>query len=130
MGGYVVQHYLDNPHTVDELKYDLRIYVLLYGVSPLRVYIHHEGMARFCTEPYRKPTRKNMDNLFMHLTNYAINKHSDKYEEADDESSEAEETGHKRSLNAILRIIEGDGGNKELIWYQIKDIVVKTLTVG
>ena len=112
-----MQHYLDNPHTVDELKYDLRIYVLLYGVSPLRVYIHHEGMARFCTEPYKKPNRKNMDNLFMHLTNYAINKQSDKYEEADDESSEAEETGHKRSLHAILRILEGEGADKKKLWH-------------
>lgn len=31
-------------------------------------------MARFCTEEYRPPTRRNLDNAFMHLTNYSINK--------------------------------------------------------
>jgi tubulin polyglutamylase TTLL6/13 len=62
----------------------------MYGCNPLRVYIHHEGIARFCTEPYKKPTRNNMENLFMHLTNYAINKENDNYEEAEDDSSEGE----------------------------------------
>ena len=66
-------------------------------------------MARFCTEPYRKPTTKNMNNLFMHLTNYAINKHSDAYEAAEDDSSDCGDSGHKRSLNAILKILEDFG---------------------
>lgn len=39
-GGYIVQDYLDKPHLVDDLKYDLRIYVLLYGLNPMRIYIH------------------------------------------------------------------------------------------
>ena len=90
---------------MDELKYDLRIYVLLNSVNPLRVYIHEEGLARFATEPYRKPTARNMDNLFMHLTNYAINKFSSAYQAGEDESSGEEESGHKRSLKAIMNIL-------------------------
>ena len=39
-GGFIVQDYLDKPHLIDDLKYDLRIYVLLYGVNPMRIYIH------------------------------------------------------------------------------------------
>ena len=38
--GYVVQEYLDRPHLIDDLKYDLRIYVLLYGLNPMRIFIH------------------------------------------------------------------------------------------
>ena len=30
-------------------------------------------MARFSTEPYKAPSKKNMNNMYMHLTNYAIN---------------------------------------------------------
>lgn len=129
-GGYVVQHYMDHPHLVDDLKYDLRIYVLLYGVNPLRIYIHDEGMVRFCTEPYHKPSSKNMDNLFMHLTNYAINKFSDAYEAAEEGESEGGEGGHKRSLNAILNILEAAGCDRDKIMKNIKDIIVKTLIVG
>ena len=39
-GGWIVQDYLDKPHLVDDLKYDLRIYVMLYGLNPMRIYIH------------------------------------------------------------------------------------------
>ena len=50
--GYIVQQYIDKPHLIDDLKYDLRIYVFLYGVNPLRIYLHKMAFARFCTEPY------------------------------------------------------------------------------
>lgn len=38
--GYVVQQYIDRPHLIDDLKYDLRLYVFLYGVNPMRIYLH------------------------------------------------------------------------------------------
>ena len=101
---------MDQPHLIDDLKYDLRIYVLVNCVNPLRVYIHKDGLARFCTEPYRRPTAKNMDNLYMHLTNYAINKYSDAYAQADEETGD-EESGHKRSLTAIMKILECCGAD-------------------
>jgi len=75
----VVQKYLHKPHLIDGFKYDLRIYVLLCGISPLRVYIYKDGLARFATEKYEKPSEKNTNNLFMHLTNYAINKESENF---------------------------------------------------
>ena len=45
----VVQRYLPNPMLIDGLKFDLRIYVLLVGIDPLRIYIYEDGMARFAT---------------------------------------------------------------------------------
>lgn len=104
--GYVVQQYVDRPHLIDDLKYDLRLYVFLYGVNPLRIYLHKMAFARFCTEPYKKPTKKNMSNIYMHLTNYALNKGAENYEEAGEEN---EDEGHKRSLGAILKILAKDG---------------------
>ena len=115
---------------MDDLKYDLRIYVLLNSVNPLRVYIHEEGLARFATEPYKKPTARNMDNLFMHLTNYAINKLSSAYQAGDEESSGDEESGHKRSLKAIMNILKACGADKEKLMQDIKDIIVKTMATA
>ena len=112
IGGWVVQHYLDQPHLVDDLKYDLRIYVLVNGVMPLRAYIHEEGLARFCTEPYRKPTARNMDNLFMHLTNYAINKNNDNFVQnsADDSEDDLDDDGtHKRSFKSLIYMLKSMG---------------------
>ena len=75
----MAQKYLNDPYLIDGLKFDLRIYALVYGVDPLRVYVYQEGLARFATQEYKAPSQnpKNIDNLFMHLTNYAIQKKSD-----------------------------------------------------
>jgi len=64
---------------IDGLKFDLRIYVLLAGCDPLRIYIYKEGLARFATEPYQRPMKDNLDNICMHLTNYAVNKDNDNF---------------------------------------------------
>jgi len=87
----VVQKYLRFPYLIDGLKFDLRIYVLVTSVDPLKIFIYEEGMARFATEPYDLTQPDTYDNLLMHLTNYAINKKAENFE------GESEE-GHKRTL--------------------------------
>jgi tubulin polyglutamylase TTLL6/13 len=72
----VVQRYLHKPFLIDGLKFDLRIYVLVTGTDPLRLYVFEEGLARFATEPYVAPRTDNLEEVCMHLTNYAINKDS------------------------------------------------------
>jgi tubulin polyglutamylase TTLL6/13 len=74
------------------------------------------AFARFCTEAYERPKKGNLDNVFMHLTNYALNKESEHYEENDYELDK----GHKRSLGAILRILKSEGADTELLMDQIK----------
>jgi tubulin polyglutamylase TTLL6/13 len=71
-----VQRYIHKPYLIDGLKFDLRVYVLLAGVDPLRIFVYDEGLARFATDPYVAPSRSNLNNHYMHLTNYAINKNS------------------------------------------------------
>ena len=58
----------------DGYKFDCRLYVLIKNLEPLKIFLYKEGLARFATEPFKKPKNNNLDNLFMHLTNYAINK--------------------------------------------------------
>jgi tubulin polyglutamylase TTLL6/13 len=53
--------------------------VLVNGIAPMRVYMYNDGLARFATVQYKTPAPSNMNNLFMHLTNYAINKDNEDY---------------------------------------------------
>jgi len=120
---------MHKPYLIDNLKFDLRIYVLVYGVDPLRVFVFREGLARFATEEYTGPYNNNLDNLYMHLTNYAINKYSDNFEANEDEDDD--DTGSKRSVSSIFKYIEEQENNPEItadkLWEQIEDIAVKTL---
>lgn len=45
----IVQRYLTNPMLIDGLKFDLRIYVFITSVQPLRVFMYKDGLARFAT---------------------------------------------------------------------------------
>ena len=113
----VVQTYINNPLLIEGLKFDLRVYILLSCSEPLRIYMYEEGMARLCTEKYFEPKNSNIKNQFMHLTNYAINKLSEKFiynQEADNPT-----IGHKRSLTYILKQIEKLGGNPASILHSI-----------
>lgn len=120
----VVQRYIENPFLIDGYKFDLRIYALITGFDPLRVYIHEDGLVRLATSPYCKPTDLNMNNVFMHLTNYAINKLSPSFvvsRKIDDFS------GHKRSFKTFLQKLEEDGNNSKKLLKRIDDIILKTL---
>ena len=99
----VAQKYITNPFLIDGLKFDIRLYVLLYGVNPLRVFLFKDGLVRLATETYLQPSEDNIDNLFMHLTNYAINKNNDNFVQnsADDSEDDLDDDGtHKRSFKS------------------------------
>ncbi len=122
---YVVQRYLRRPYLIDGLKFDLRIYVLVYGCDPLRIYIYKEGLARLATAKYEGPNADNIDNLYMHLTNYAINKMSKDFVFNSD--ADRADVGHKRSLDFVWRYIDANGGNSRSLRRKIKRCIVKTL---
>jgi tubulin polyglutamylase TTLL6/13 len=94
----VVQRYITDPYLIEELKFDLRLYVLIYGCDPLRIYLYNEGLARLATEQYEQPSKYNIKNMYIQLTNYAINKHSGNFIFNTDEDET--DTGHKRSLTS------------------------------
>ena len=77
-GLYVISRYIDNPLLIGGKKFDLRMYVLVTSYKPLKCYVHKEGFARFCTVKYIEAA-KDMDNMFVHLTNVSIQKHGDEY---------------------------------------------------
>ena len=90
-GSWVCQDYIGNPMLLDGLKFDLRIYVSLISLDPLKVYVCKEGLARFCTEPYKPlDPHKGTVNELAHLTNYSLNKKSNYFNHADASAFEPE----------------------------------------
>jgi tubulin polyglutamylase TTLL6/13 len=75
----VVQFYIEKPFLMEKMKFDLRLYVLVTGINPLRIYLSKEGLARLATKTYENISDENLEDMTMHLTNYAINKNSCKF---------------------------------------------------
>ena len=116
---------MHKPLLIEGLKFDLRVYILLCGVDPLRVYFYKEGLCRLATAEYQPPKEKNLDNLYMHLTNYAINKSAANFVAG----SENEDCGHKRSLTFAFSYIEKCGHDVATLKREIKYAILKTLAM-
>lgn len=90
--------YIDRPLLIDGLKFDIRIYVLILSLDPLKVFLYEEGLVRFATIDYQAPSKKNLHETFMHLTNYSLNKRSANYKHAVDEQ---QTDASKRKLSLV-----------------------------
>lgn len=87
-----------------------------------------DGLVRLATEEYTEPNDTNCKNLFMHLTNYAINKNSKKFVENNEDSDLCgdEEEPHKRDLKQFFIYLKARGHNIKKLKEQINDICIKT----
>ena len=122
----VAQLYIKKPLLIDGYKFDLRIYCFVASVKPLRVYLFQDGLVRMCTQEYVKPTAKNLDQSCMHLTNYAVNKHNDNFQQPDDDDGDS---GSKRSLQWFMDWIREEHGNDKAdwLWKRMGTIIMRTL---
>lgn len=113
----VAQVYIKKPLLIDGFKFDLRLYCIITSVKPLRMYLFHDGLVRMCTEEYVKPTKENIHNSCMHLTNYAVNKRNENFLQPSAQSSEEnQDSGSKRSLLWFMNWIRKEHGDKKAEW--------------
>jgi tubulin polyglutamylase TTLL6/13 len=119
----VCQEYI-SPFLLNRFKFDLRVYVLVTSIDPLRVYIHKENMVRFCTEKYIAPRKQNLTKLFCHLTNYSVNRNNPKFIE---NTGDNETSAHKRSTLSVFADMQNLGVDVDALQTQIDEIIQFTL---
>lgn len=124
---YVVQRYIHRPLLLDGFTFDLRLYVLITSVDPLRCYLFNDGLARFCTQPYAAPNSKNMDQVYIHLTNYSLNKFNKQGFVKNDEDTE--DTGSKRSVQTVFQQMQALGHDSGAVWEDIKKLCLRTVAI-
>ncbi|VDM23336.1 unnamed protein product [Hydatigera taeniaeformis] len=56
----IAQVYISNPYLIGGNKFDLRLYVYMTSVDPLRLYIHKNGLVRFASQ-------KSLEELWRYL---------------------------------------------------------------
>ena len=119
----IATHYIYNPHLINGRKYDLRLYLLVTGYCPLKIYLFDNGLARFCSEQYDLNPEK-MSNIYIHLTNYSINKTSTNFEQNDTVDGEF---GEKWTLYTLRKYFEKNNLDFSVVWVKIKDIIIKVI---
>ena len=142
---YIAQRYIDSPLLLDGVKCDLRIFVLVTSLHPLRLTLFKEGLVRLCTEPYDAPGPGNLQRALMHLSNYALNKAAPHFraprECVDDGCVDAErgplssplsrleDDSSKRSVSAALAQLSHQGSPVDVqrFWSDVSDVVEKTV---
>ena len=98
---------------------------MITSVDPLRIYLYDDGLAWFATENYKKPKTQNRKNMYMHLTNYSINKNSSKFQSG--KTQDDESVGHKRSWTSVIEILRTQGHDTDLLQWDIKKCIIKTI---
>ncbi len=116
----VVQKYISHPYLIGGYKFDLRIYVAVPSFHPLRIYVYEEGLARFSTDKYDLGA---LGNLFSHLTNTSINKHSPMYAADKDQIG----AGCKWTITQLRHFFWHSNIDDHSIWAKIINIIILTL---
>eukprot|EP00392_Amoebophrya_sp_AT5.2_P018382 g18911.t1 len=120
----VICRYVENPYLIQGLKFDLRLYVLVTGFDPLRIYMFKEGLTRFASSVF-STTEEDLGNVYKHLTNYSINKYASNFVENEDASQD--NVGHKWSLSALNKHLACCNVDGKLMWSRIIDVVIKCI---
>ena len=94
----------------------MRIYVLVTGFQPLRIYLYKEGLIRIAAEKY-KMNIKSLDNKYLHLTNTAINKYNKKYKNP---KKEIDEKSNKWNFKTYRQYLKRNNINVDLIFEKLK----------
>uniref|UniRef100_A0A3Q3GQ71 Tubulin tyrosine ligase-like family, member 7 n=1 Tax=Labrus bergylta TaxID=56723 RepID=A0A3Q3GQ71_9LABR len=122
---FIVQEYLDKPFLMEGYKFDLRIYILVTSCDPLRIFLYNDGLVRMGTEKYHAPSEANLSQLYMHLTNYSVNKHNENFER-----DETVDKGSKRSISWFTEFLRTNDYDVSKFWGDVSELVVKTLIVA
>ncbi|EAY17696.1 Tubulin-tyrosine ligase family protein [Trichomonas vaginalis G3] len=122
----IVQTYIERPMLITKRKFDIRLYALITSCNPLRIYMHHSGLARFCTHPY--DINGDYQDDHMHLTNFSINKEDDQFKRCDDGVEHIEDS--KWSLPFFLKHLRDTGINTDMIMEKLEHVTIMTVIAG
>ena len=114
---YIAQRYIDRPYLIGGKKSDVRLYVLVVNYSPLQIYLHRGGFARFSGFRY---SNNDISNNFVHLTNVAIQKTHEDY---------VASAGCKWMLRDVRLYLESRHGSDAVaqLFYDIQMLIVRSL---
>lgn len=102
----IVQKYLDKPLLVHGRKFDIRGYAMLTSINGvLKGYMYRDCYFRTSSKQF---DLSNLENRFIHLTNDAIQQHSEDYGKF--------ESGNKLSINDFQKYLDNYHTQKNVVF--------------
>ena len=120
---FVITKYIKNIDLIKGKKYDIRFYVLITGLNPLRIYLYNEGLVRIASEKFLV-TASSIKNNFIHLTNTNINKANKNYINPNNSRNQ---NANKWNISMYKSYLKDNNIDWENIKGKIKDIIIKII---
>ena len=121
----VVSKYIENPYLLYGKKFHIRLYIIITGYKPLKIYIYEEGQVIRSALNYSFDYKNFSFKKAMHLTNNHINFNEKGYNYNITFDSEE---GNQWSLNTLRKYFNKKGIDfDKIIMNQIYDLSIKSI---
>ena len=120
---YLINKYISNLDLINNKKYDFRLYVIVTGLKPLRIYLNKEGLIRIASRNFTLNIEKLKDK-YVHLTNTGINSGSKEFIRPNNDGNEKANIWNLKTYQNYLKRNNVDFYD---IKNRIKDIIIKSM---
>ena len=120
---FVISRYIINPHLINERKYILRVFPLVTGLKPLRIYLNRQGIILIAKEKYNLDIN-HINNKYIHFTHNEINKEFGFYKKTRKQSD------NKMYFTEYKNYLKDNNIDFTLLINKIIDIIIKAVISG
>ena len=120
-----ISKYITNPLLLNEKKFHIRLYVIVTGVLPLKIYIFDKGQIMQASSKYHYDL-EHIGQATSMLTN---NHQNFKKPGFNNNVTFDGEEGSEWTISTLGKFIERRGGNWTKMWEEIKDISIKAIMI-
>jgi len=120
---FLLNKYITNLDLINNKKYDLRLYILVTGLKPLRIYCNQEGLVRIAANNFTL-NEEFIKNRYVHLTNVGVSLKSKDFISPDNSSNE---DANIWTLQMYSKRLKKNNIDINELKKNINDIIIKSI---
>jgi len=120
---FIITKFISKMDLIDNKKYDLRLYALITGLKPLRIYFYKNGLVRIASSVFNI-SKFGVHNRYMYLTNTGVNDKNKAYifpNKSDDAKANI------WNLKTYRHYLESKNVDYDALFKKIKDLIIKAV---
>eukprot|EP01125_Pyxidicula_operculata_P002198 TRINITY_DN12111_c0_g1_i1.p1 TRINITY_DN12111_c0_g1~~TRINITY_DN12111_c0_g1_i1.p1 ORF type:complete len:532 (+),score=144.49 TRINITY_DN12111_c0_g1_i1:1581-3176(+) len=119
---YIIQRYIHNPLLIDKRKFTIRLYVVVTSFTPLRVYLHKDGIVKFTVTEFTNDFSR--ADIQKHIINQEDYK-GIKDPEGMGTDPNVDNVGNRWSVRALHEYFNKTSVDFNTVWERIERTVAK-----